>query len=300
MALRILFLGMQNDFARPVLEALIQAGFDVCGVGIPHRAGTFTNQQPVQPLVQPDNRSLLPIANRFITRTIVEIAWEAGIPVFELSRLNDPAAHTSLAGLQPDIACVACFSLRIPPALLALPPHGFLNVHPALLPAHRGPEPLFWTFRQGDQAGVTVHYMDEGLDTGDIALQTAIELTDGISGAEAEHRCAEAGAQLLVEALQALERGTPTRAVQPPGGNYEPWPAAKDFRLSTEWPARQIFNFMRGTAGWNSVYPITAGEQELNLRYAERYDAQLQLQAPVVYTGDLVMIQCTPGVLWAR
>src|SRR5262245_34391311 len=136
--LRVLFLGMTNDTSATLLEALLDAGLDVCGVLIASQRADAPPIAEVAPMHMP---SPLPIANPFLARTIVQIAWERGVPVFEIGR---PAAETTLARLAalcPDVACVACFPRRIPAPLLALPPLGFLNMHPALLPAHRGPAP---------------------------------------------------------------------------------------------------------------------------------------------------------------
>src|SRR5205823_3279104 len=97
----------------------------------------------------------------------------------------------------------------LPPELLDVPRVGCLNVHPSLLPAHRGPAPLFWTFRHGDPlAGLTVHWMDEGIDTGDIALQEEIPVAEGTSGLDLQRECLERGARLLVEVVQAVATGT--------------------------------------------------------------------------------------------
>jgi len=137
--LRALFFGMLNTTSVAVLEALLSTGVDVCGVviaasrAIRSRSGA-SHMCPARHRC----RSL----NPFLERTIVQLAWSA-IPVFEISRLGAPETLAQLADLRPDVACVACFPKRIPAQLLALPSLGFLNMHPALLPDHRGPEPLF-------------------------------------------------------------------------------------------------------------------------------------------------------------
>src|ERR1051326_2814852 len=111
--------------------------------------------------------------------------------------MPDPATVSTLAAYQPDFICVPCFSLRFARSILDIPRLGSLNVHPSLLPAHRGPVPLFWVFRQSlQQTGVTIHLMDEGMDTGDILAQSVIEISDGISYAELELRCAARGGEI--------------------------------------------------------------------------------------------------------
>ncbi len=184
--LRVLYLGMTGQFSTIPLTALVAAGIDVCGVVLP-AVSTHTGSEPIIRLTPPSPASDLPLATRYLTQNIIHIAWEQNIPVFEMVRPGDAGTLAALAALQPDVACVSCFSKIIPASLLALPPFGFLNLHPSLLPAYRGPHPLFWLFRQGEQeTGVTLHFMDEGLDTGDIALQSPVQFPDGISGLAAD------------------------------------------------------------------------------------------------------------------
>ena len=80
-----------------------------------------------------------------------------------------------LTRLDFDAITVACFSRKLPASVLRLPRLGCLNVHPSLLPAHRGPDPLFWIYHDGDETGgVTIHLMDEGFDTGPIVLRETV------------------------------------------------------------------------------------------------------------------------------
>jgi methionyl-tRNA formyltransferase len=288
--LRISFFGMTGVTSAIVLAALLEAGFDVCGVVI--AAGRFARARQPEPIV-PLAPPLIPLLGASPAGTIAEIAHARGIPASETLR--------ALAELRPDVACVACFPLRIPPALLALPRYGFLNMHPALLPRHRGPEPLFWTFHAGEhETGVTIHFMDEQFDTGDMAMQARLELPDGIGGAAAERMCAARGGKVMVATLGALRDGTLARWPQPPGGSYEPWPTADAWQMSTQWSARRAYTFMRGTAEWGQPYRVTIGAQELRLSAALGYDAGAALRTAYTEDGDQVRIQFTPGVLWAR
>jgi len=296
--LRVLFLGMANETSTTVLRALLDAGVAVCGVLI---AADRAGGPPITRVMPTPARSPLPIANPFLENTITQIAWERDLPVFELRRPAAAETQALVAALQPDVACVACFSQRIPAPLLALPPLGFLNMHPALLPDHRGPAPLFWVFRGGEQvAGVTIHFMDAGLDTGDIAAQASFALPDGVAGTMAERQCNALGAQLMLEVLQELRDGTLSRRPQLPGGSYQPWPARDDWRISTSWTAQRAFGFMRGTAEWGQPYIIQAGGEELVLATALAYDPNAVLHEAFVRVGDEVLIQFAAGVLRAR
>lgn len=278
------------------LHALLGAGVQVRGIVV-------AGQQPATPIARlaPDRpASPIPIAMPYLARDIVHVAWERDIPAFAVGRPPDGATLAALAGLRADAACVACFPRRIPAPLLELPALGFLNLHPSLLPAYRGPAPLFWAFRDGERAiGVTVHFMDEQFDTGDIALQAPLELPDGISGAEADRACASLGGRLLVEALRGLQRGTLARRRQPDGGSYYSWPTADDFTLDLAWTARRAFNFMRGTAEWGRPYPVEAGGARLELAAALSYTEVGVLGAAYERSGRDVRIQFAAGVLHA-
>jgi methionyl-tRNA formyltransferase len=296
--LRVLFLGMINHTSATVLRALLDAGVDVCGVLV---AADRAGGPPIARVAPAQARSPLPIANPFLERTIAQIAWERDLPVFELRQPGASETLALVAELQPNVACVACFSQRIPTPLLALPPLGFLNMHPALLPAHRGPAPLFWVFRGGEPtAGVTIHFMDAGLDTGDIAAQESFALPDGAAGALAERQCNAIGGRLMLAVLQGLRDGTLSRQPQPPGGSYQPWPARDDWQIATSWTARRAFNFMRGTAEWGQPYIVRAGDQQIALATAIAYDPHEVLNEAFVRVGDQLWIQFAAGVLRAH
>ncbi len=220
------------------------------------------------------------------------------LPVLAVAAFNHADTPAALAAFAPDVAVVTCFTRRIPPAALAVPRLGFLNLHPSLLPAYRGPQPLFWQLRDGATTGATVHYMDEGLDTGDIAAQAAVPLPDGISGPEAERTLALAGLGLLRGVLDELARGIVQRQPQAAGGSQQPAPTEADFALSTGWPARQAFNFMRGTADWGRPYRIEINGRTEWLAAAEEWRA-VTLDRPSVRHGRHVVIRFSPGVLYA-
>jgi methionyl-tRNA formyltransferase len=222
------------------------------------------------------------------------------LPIYQVSRLAAPETLAILSDLQPEVACVACFPKRLPAALLRLPRWGCLNVHPSLLPQYRGPYPLFWTWRHGERNfGVTVHYMDEQFDTGDIAAQAEVELLDGVSGEEADTLLSEYGGECLVEVLSAIGQGTLARQPQPAGGSYFPAPQDRDFVIAPAWSARRAFNFMRGTNTWGQLYPIELAEQRFQLKQALFYAADEILEQPYRLFGDQIDIQFSPGVLRA-
>lgn len=298
--MRVLYLGMSGEFSYLPLLALLKAGVAVCGVVA--MGEKTADSTPISLLTPQRTVSELSLINPFHLQHIVHLAWEHNIPAFEVIQLKHPDTVATLAALQPDVACVACFSRKIPPVLLALPRYGFLNVHPSLLPAYRGPAPLFWQFRQGEpHTGVTVHWMDEGLDTGDVVLQTAVSFPDGIPGSQADRLCAQAGGELLVQAIQQLPNGLPRlpQSSMAVAASYHPWPKTADFALSTHWSAKRAFNFIRGTSLWGMSYDIHMGEKRVVIETAVSYHPTAQLNTPLVETADELHIQFNPGVLYA-
>jgi len=283
----ILFFGIPGPFAAAPLAVLLSAGANVTAVFTPARERQAAPLERVVPLPTAGASSLMALAH------------QAQIPYFTVRDLGAEFREW-LPGLRPAVACVACWRQRIPPELLALPEHGFLNLHPSLLPDYRGPYPLFWALRDGrDESGVTVHWMDEGLDSGDIALQAPLPLPEGVGPAELDRAAGELAGELLVEALRRLAASTLERRPQPPGGSYQPAPGPADFILHTEWSARRAFNFMRGTSDWGQPYPVQAGGERVLLGQARGYEPDAHLPASFVRLDDRVRLQFSPGVLIA-
>lgn len=273
---------MRCAFSHLPFEALLAAGFPIVSLIIPSARRPVALSEDAAAI-----RSVPPPPLPMTAGDIVGAAHARGIPVLEVARLNDPASLAALDALRPDVLCVACFPRLLPPAWLARPSLGALNLHPSLLPAYRGPEPLFWQFREGEtRTGVSVHLMDAGADTGDLVAQAEAPFPDGITLAEAERLTAEAGARLLVEALR---RPTLMRHPQPiAGASYFPRPGASDLVVPTAWPARRAFNFLRGAADWGPF--VVVGPQR-------RWIARTALRfAPAGSSASLT--SSAPNTLW--
>lgn len=302
--MRVIFFGTHCLFSCAPFRILAESGHTVCAVIVP--ADDLPDGQALAPLVAPSLEPI-PLTPTDEEASLVSLAWMQHIPVWQVRQLAAPETLATLAAWQADVACVSCFPRRIPATLLRIPRHGFFNVHPSLLPAYRGPHPLFWMFRQGEITfGVTIHFMDEQWDTGDIVAQAEVTLPDGVSGEEADLVLSEDGGELLVEVLHHLEQGTLTRRSQSsqgaqnaPGGQYYPTPAAKDFEIDPAWTAQRAFNFMRGTAEWGRLYPIELAGQRWLLRHASFYADDEVLGAPYRLLGDQIDLQFARGVLRA-
>lgn len=299
-----LFLGMLNELSCQTLLSLIQNNLAPKGIWIPvsdlsHVSGISGEILQLQPESSPSD---LPLLNQYLNKNIIHIAWENDISIFAVSDLRHPRVSSSLNSMKLDLALVSCFPHRITGELLNIPKNGFLNLHPSLLPDFRGPSPQFWIFQKGaqDKAGVTVHVMDEDLDTGDIICQQLVNLPDGISGRQADVILGTVGGGLLVQSVHTIISNRESRTPQPEGSNPDPWPVGRDFEIYPDWTARRAFNFMRGTEEWGQPYPITIRGMKFKLAKAIDFLPDDRLTAPAEVANNIVRISFSDGILVAR
>ncbi|GAC1622161.1 MAG: hypothetical protein NVS4B7_13740 [Ktedonobacteraceae bacterium] len=300
---RVLFFGMPGNFSLPPLQALLAGGIEVCAIVVPaSRTPGFAQAaiaQREQPCVA---RPPLPVFNSSLHINIVQLAWKHSIPLWEVARMSDVETLSSLAAYQTDAICVACFPLRIPAAMLAMPRLGCLNVHPSLLPANRGPMPLFWTFRHDlRQTGITIHFMDEGMDTGNILAQQFIEVPDGIDYAQLEMRCAIQGGKLLAHTIWELHAGRARSLKQDEDrSSYFPFPGEQDYIVPvSEWSARHVYNFICGVAQSHRPVKLHVGEEYIYasqaISYSHKDISDRSGTTYCWYEDDKLCIRCKEG-----
>lgn len=295
--LRILYLGMTGVFSLLPLAALLRSRHTVAAVLVAASPG---NGPAIELLPPPTLTGDLPLHPSFLNRTIMDLAWESGIDLYRVRNPSSMDVLELVKNLGVDVGCTACFDRLIRKPLRNVPSLGFLNVHPSLLPAYRGPSPLFWTFRDGvRETGVTIHRMDAGADTGPILAQAPFTLADGLTGPEADRLAAALGADLLVQVLDGLADGVITPRPQPAGGWSNPLPQLADFRLDPSWSARRAFNFMRGASEWGVPFALDLPVRHLSLARAVAYNESARLGHAVHIDGNHALIQFTPGVLEA-
>lgn len=278
---RVLFFGMPGAFSTTVLRTLLRGEIDVAAIvlaaeplsGQKHGGPAIRARQSARKL-----RSPLPILNSPGSVLLNELIDEHALTTWEVLRFTDAETLETLGRYQADLFCVACFAERIPWDVLRLARMGVVNVHPALLPHNRGPVPLFWTFREGlTRTGVTIHYMEERLDSGDILAQEAFDLPDGISYASLEERCAELGGQLLTRVAWDLSQGQAARAPQDESASsYQSFPEADDFILPlAQTKAQHAYNFVSGVANWDQPPALQVGGRVFPIRRAISYSHDL-------------------------
>jgi methionyl-tRNA formyltransferase len=228
MTLRIVFMGTP-EFSVPALAEILGAKHDVvaayCQPPRPAGRGMAERKSPVH-----------------------LFAESAGIPVLTPKSLKGQAEQQVFAGHRADVAVIVAYGLLLPRPILNSPRAGCLNLHPSALPRWRGAAPIQRAVMSGDQqTAVMIMRMDEGLDTGPICLAEAVAIGPDVTAGELQDDLARRGADLMVRALAALERGTLDCTAQPKFGvTYAAKIDKAESRINFAKPARDVHNLIRG------------------------------------------------------
>ncbi|HVW72347.1 MAG TPA: methionyl-tRNA formyltransferase [Rhizomicrobium sp.] len=248
MALRLAFMGTP-DFAVPTLAELIAQGHDIAAV----------YSQPPRPKGR--GMALEP-------GPVHKFAESAKLPVRTPVSLKGAAEQEEFAALDLDAAIVVAYGLLLPKAILAAPRLGCFNLHGSLLPRWRGAAPIQRAVMAGDEeTGVMVMQMDEGLDTGPVLMAERVRIGRKTSG-DLTGELSRLGADLMVRALGALERGGVTPQPQSADGvTYAKKITKDEARIDWSQSARQIDCLIRGLAPSPGAYTEVKGER-LKVLYA--------------------------------
>lgn len=236
--MNIVFMGTPA-FAVPSLEALIAEGYNVVGV-----------------VTQPDRPQG---RKKVLTPTPVkEAALRHGLPVLQPQRMRAPEAVEELAALRPDLIVTAAYGQILPKAVLDLPKYGCLNVHGSLLPAYRGGAPIQRSIINGEkETGVTLMYMAEGLDTGDMIEKVVVPIEDEDNSGTMFEKLSLAGAKLLMGQLPLILNGTAKRIPQnDEEASYASNLSREDERIDWTASSREIFNRVRGLVPFSGAFTL--------------------------------------------
>ena len=280
---RILFMGTP-DFARSSLEALIAAGADIIGV-----------------LTQPDK----PRGRKMelIPSPVKACALEHNIPVYQPNTLRDNAFAELLETLAPELIIVAAYGKILPENVLSYPRLGCINVHGSLLPKYRGAAPIQRAIIDGErETGVTIMYMAEGIDTGDMLAKVSCAIYPDDNFETLHDRLADLGAKLLCEVVEKLEDGSAVREKQ---DDLKSTYAAKitndDCIVDFNDTAENIHNRIRGL----SPFPLAVAEHDgraVKLIASELYESETEHRNPGEVlrcdgAGNRIIIACKKGAI---
>jgi methionyl-tRNA formyltransferase len=257
MTLRIVFMGTP-DFAVPTLSEIVGQGHEVVAVYTrpPAAAG-----RGMELKLSPVHR----------------MAEGFGIPVFTPKTLRTDETLEIFRSHAADVAVVVAYGMILPRAILEAPELGCLNLHASLLPRWRGAAPIQRAIMAGDaETGVAVMKMEEGLDTGPVAMVERVAIAPDANAGELHDRLMVLGADLMVRALAALSRGGLGFTPQPEQGvTYAHKLTNEDARIDWARPARAVHDHIRGLSPFPGAF-FTAdfgkGEERVKVLRAERSD----------------------------
>ena len=225
-------------------------------------------------------------------------AHQKNIPVIDLSTAIDDILR-QCEKFAVDVMLMSCYSKRLPDELIRFPRFGCYNMHPSLLPAYRGPEPIFWQMRVAAEMGVSWHEVSGDFDAGAIVASKKIFLDDGASYVEMTQSLATAASSLLPTLLTDVKASRAISSVQDSAlASYFPYPKGADFIVDTQYSAQQLYNFMCSTQVFMQLYRCETGGYRYNLIKALNYDNNASLEV-VEVQADRLYIPCNDGVLIA-
>lgn len=227
--MKILFMGTP-DIARESLENLYNAGFEICGV--------------VTAPDRPAGRGM-----KLISSPVKEYAIEKNIKVFQPEKIvNNTEFKDEIKSLEPDLVCVVAYGVILPKSFLKIPKFGCINLHPSMLPNYRGPAPIQWAILNGDKkTGVTIMYLNEKMDAGDIIVQKEVEIGEDETTGDLWNRLSGLGAKLLLQVVNNISIGKIERTEQPEEFTLAPMLNKEMAKINwNEKDVAQIKNLVRG------------------------------------------------------
>jgi len=223
--MRIVFIG-QAPFGREALEALLAQGEQVVGV--------ITVEDPPTPRYP---------------NPVKACADEHDIPVYQANFLKKPEAVSWVKALDPDLLVLAFVTAFVPQEMIDLADHGGINYHPSLLPKYRGGSAINWAIINGEtETGVTIHFIDEGVDTGPILLQEKVDIMpDDTVKTVYFDKLYPLGIRMIAEAVKQIREGTAAATVQDESGaSFQPVITAADTVIDWSQSTHRIYNLIRG------------------------------------------------------
>jgi methionyl-tRNA formyltransferase len=239
--MKIVYFGTP-DFAVPTLEALMESRHEV----------VLVVSKPDRPVGRKKVMTSPPVINA---------ARRHELKTVQPKGLKGGKTDDTLVESGAEIAVVVAYGKLIPEGVLEIPARGFVNLHPSLLPRHRGPSPIQWALVCGDRStGVSTMQLDEGMDTGPILLQERLPIDPLDTTETLLPRLAELGARTMVKTLDGIEDGTIEARPQPDdGANVTPMLRRNFAKVDWTMPARQLVNRLRGFTPWPGLYTTFRG-----------------------------------------
>ncbi len=279
MSLRLIFMGTP-DFAVPTLRESAEAGHRIVAVytRAPKPAGRGLAMEPT------------PVARE---------AGRLGIPVFTPATLRDAGAAAAMQAHQADAAVVVAYGLILPKAILDATPLGAFNLHASLLPRWRGAAPIHRAIMAGDDVtGAMVMRMDEGLDTGPVALAERVPIAPDATTGDLHDELARRGGSLMARALADLERGALSLTPQAAEGvTYASKIDKRETRIVWAKPWRQVHDHIRGLSPFPGAwFEFGSGKETMRIKVLRTTEGR-GAGAPGVVLDDCLTVACGEGAV---
>lgn len=241
--MKLVFMGTPV-YAVPTLKSLVSNGYEIAAV-----------------YTRPDRESGR--GRSLISSPVKKAAEELGLPVIQPDNLNETGAVNQLAAYQADAIVVFAYGQYLPRSVLDIPPLGCINIHPSLLPKHRGAAPVIAAILAGDEfTGVTIMKMAEKLDSGDILVQGQIPVADYDTTDTLTEKLSLVSARLIVEALPRIAGGEITpRAQDESQASYFSQLTKQDGLIDWNLPAVDIWRRVRAFTPWPGCFTYWKGKQ---------------------------------------
>ena len=239
---RIVFFGTPA-FAIPVLRNLLQESGEVVAV-----------------VTQPDREKGR--GRKVIPSPVKELALQHRLTLLQPEKVREETFQKKIKDFQPDLFVLVAYGQILPKSLLEIPKHGAVNVHASLLPKHRGAAPIPWAILNGERVtGITTMMMDEGMDTGDILLQTEIPIGDGETSQTLYDQLALLGARLLSETVKGMKAGSVHPIPQDHSkATYAPPLKKEDGKIDWSKGAKEIDRQVRALNPWPGAFTEWNGQ----------------------------------------
>ena len=269
------------DFAIPTLNAIYENGEEIVGV-----------------ITQPDKPK-----GRGYTLTPPPVkAWalEKGLEVYQPNTLKDEAFAELLGKLDPELIVVVAFGKILPKNVLDYPKHGCINVHGSLLPKYRGAAPMQRAIIDGEKVtGVTIMYMDAGLDTGDMLYKSEVEIAEDDNFESIHDKLSSVGADALIETVKLIKEGNAVREKQDEAlSTYAAKIEKSDCLIDFSKSAEEIHNLIRGLSPIPLTFTHTPDGKLLKITSAHVVDRDSASDKPAGYVSALdgeITVVCGKG-----
>jgi len=270
-----------SDFAVPSLARLIEHPYSIAGVVT----------QPDRPRGRGKKVTYSPVK---------ELALKHGLEVFQPNRIGDTDSIDVLREWEPDVIVVVAYGQILPLEILDLPRLGCINVHGSLLPHYRGAAPIQRAIMAGDKVtGVTTMFMNTGLDTGDIILQTPIEISTEMDFGQVHNLLAQAGADLLLDTMAVLISGSnPRRKQDDHRSSYAPRITREEEKIDWQQNALTIRNKIRALSPQPGAH-TSLRDQRFKIFRSQLIDQDYSAQPGEIVdiTADGFVVQTGQGTL---